>query len=125
MLRNRRLLLIGLLLLATVCLVLVVLALLPPHSGVTKENFDRIKVGMMMLRQVILGGPPSVGWGKWGHDEWESDENNTSIAIQFDNDGVVADKMWLGLPDERTAFDKLLDRLPWRKKPPRRVIFVD
>jgi hypothetical protein len=42
------------------CLVLGVLAMLPPHRGVTKTNFDRIQTGMTRAEvEEIFGGPGS------------------------------------------------------------------
>ena len=106
--------------LAAVAVTLGVLAMLPPRPGVTKENFDRIEVGMTRAEvEVILGGPAGPAFRRRSRDEWDSNENDDSVAIRFDNNDRVLEKHWLGMPDERTAFDKLLDRLPWRKKPSR------
>ena len=57
-----RWLLFGLSLLMAACVVVVALALLlPPQSGVTKENFDRIQIGMTRAEVEQIFGIPGLG----------------------------------------------------------------
>jgi hypothetical protein len=114
--RKTRWLLLGLLLASIVGVVLVVLALLPPRPGVTKENFDRIQNGMTRAEVAeILGDEP--GRRQDHLALWESDDAGDLVLIGFDDADRVHVKNWLGIPDERTPFEKLLDRLPWRSRP--------
>jgi hypothetical protein len=125
--RKNRWLLLGLLLACIVGVVLVVLALLPPTPGITKENFDRIEVGMTRAEvEAILGGPAN-GWAPaWGNmrleNEWVDNASGDAATVNFDeNNRVVGAKHWDGWPDDRTVWQKILDRLPWREKPPPRL----
>jgi hypothetical protein len=125
--RKNRWLLFGLLVACVVGVVLVVLALLPPRPGVTKQNFDRIEVGMARAEvEAIFGGPANASWPPtWGNkpleNEWEDHVRGDAAIVNFDENDRVASTAWLpGLPDERSAWEKLLDRLPWHEKPPPR-----
>jgi hypothetical protein len=122
--RKTRWLLIGLLLACIGGVVLVVVALLPPPPGITKENFDRIEVGMTRAEiEAILGGPangrdPRNGL-RIGLNAWEDDSSGDLATIDFDEkDRVTSKHWWFELPDDRTLWEKLIDRLPWREKPP-------
>ncbi len=114
--RKNRWLLLGLLLACIVGVVLLVLALLPPRPGVTKKNFDRIKVGMARAEvEAIFGGPPKGLFGM----HFQDDASGDSAIITFDDNDLVASMLWgPNLHDDRTLWEKLLDRLPWREKPP-------
>jgi hypothetical protein len=116
--RKTRWLLLGSLLACIVGLVLVVLALLPPRPGVTKENFDRIHNGMTRAEVEAIFGDES-GRHKDQVALWVSDDAADLALVAFDNEDRVLVKNWLGQPDDRTPFEKLLDRLPWRAKPNR------
>jgi hypothetical protein len=52
----------------TVAVILGVLAMLPPHPGVSKANFDRIKEGMAWEEVDLMlgGGPPEPGFKREG-----------------------------------------------------------
>jgi hypothetical protein len=121
--RKNRWLLLGLLLACIVGVVVVVLALLPPGPGVTKENFDRIEVGMTCAEvEALFGGPANV-WTPWpntrNENEWEDKTSGDSATVDFDENNRVTARHWDGWPDERTVWEKMLDRLPWREKTPR------
>src|SRR5271155_206271 len=106
--RKIRWLLLGLLLACIAGVVLVVLALLPPPPGVTKENFDRIENGMTRAEVEAIFGD-ETGLRKGPAAMWESDDTDDIAVVGFDDDGHVRAKNWVGLPDERTPFEKLLD----------------
>jgi hypothetical protein len=107
-------------------LVLGVLTLLPPRPGVTKENFDRIEVGMARAEVEALFGAPAIGWPQFGTgSEWENEESGDLAMIGFDENGLVAQTHWDAWPDHRTPFEKFLDRLPWRAKPSRKLKEVE
>jgi hypothetical protein len=121
-----RWLLLGLLLACLVGVALVVLALLPSRPGITKENFDRIEEGMTRAEvEAIFGGPANRAnpWPNLANNpnEWEDETSGASAIINFDENNRVSSKQWWpDGPDERTVWQKMLDRLPWREKPPRR-----
>jgi hypothetical protein len=113
--RINRWLLFGFLLACTVGVALIALAWLP-RPGINKQNFDRIEVGMTQAEvEAIFGGPPT--WKPVGNRaEWANDGAYDCATIDFDEDGRVMRTAWQDL-DERTPFEKFLDRLPWREKP--------
>ena len=97
------------------CLVLIVLALLPPRPGVTKANVDRIEIGMMEsevqaifgqpaneeLRIQIPAGPQQVaGMAILKFDSpnkaWSSDDG--FALLKFDADAKVTEKRWTETP---------------------------
>jgi hypothetical protein len=122
--RKHRWLLLGLLLMCAVGIALVVLPWLP-RAGITKQNFDRIGVGMTRAEvEAIFGGPPS--WKPVGNRaEWANDGAYDCATIDFDEGGCVMRTAWQDL-DERTSVEKLLDRLHWREKPRFSVVvFID
>ena len=95
MLKKRRGLLIGVLLVATACLVLGVLAMLPPRSGVTKANFDEIKNGMTVTEvEQILGDRASIKnqEGRGRLDTWLNGDGSNA-SVWFSN-GIVVQKAW-------------------------------
>ena len=121
--RINRWLMFGFLLACIVGIALVLFAFLSPMPNVTKENFDRIEVGMSRAGvEAIFGGRANRRSCLFpGPDDgaWDNVNANDSASIVFDeNDRVVA-KHWFSWPDERTACEKLLDRLPWRERPRR------
>ena len=95
----------------TVGLVLAVLALLPARPRATKANFDRTEIGMTRLEVEAILGPPGT-WGvlRPGRAAWDSAVNDDFAFIDFDENGKVKSKQWRELPDERTVWQKLLDR---------------
>jgi hypothetical protein len=131
--KEKRLLLIASAIAAVVGVTLGVLALLPPRPGVTKENFDRIKEGMTRAEvEAIFGEPPNSRiWnifekGDGGLFEWDNAYSGDSARITLDGEGRVVTREWLdGWPDDRTFFQKMVDRLPWREKPAPRLRIVE
>lgn len=132
--RKNRWLLFGLLLACVVGVALGVLALLP-RPGVTRENFDRIEVGMSRADvEAIFGGPANgVSW--WADLDrdvvadadkagWEDADGFNSATIVFDEHDRVVSMRWIAVPDARTTFEKLLDHLPWRERQRRDAISV-
>jgi outer membrane protein assembly factor BamE (lipoprotein component of BamABCDE complex) len=123
MLKNRFLLIV-LLLVMTACVVVVVLAyVLAPQAGVTKENFDRIEIGMTRAEVQKILGHKTAGYyiSRFHadlHNTWEDEYSDDRARLEFDANDCVTEMHWLPgeLPDERTAWEKLLDRLPWRER---------
>ena len=122
---KNRWLLLGLLLLMTACVVVVVLAyVLPPRPGVTKENFDRIEVGMTRAEVEKIFGvenlPGRNPLRRLSRQLFEDEDTDALADIHFDETDRVALAEWRpGRPDERTPLDKLLQRLHLREKPQR------
>jgi len=109
-------LLLGLLTLGIVAAVLIVLALLPARPGVTKANFDRIKVGMTQAEvEAIFGAKPIAVGPREGLCEWQSDSNDLAIIL-CDAEGIVVTAEWDGWPDERSPMEKLLDTILRRER---------
>ena len=86
--------------------VLVVLTMLPPNTGVTKANFDRIKDGMTMNEvELIFGEESKWSTGRIGGsiiEIWES-ADGASACVRFRED--VASKTWT--PSSETIPDKI------------------
>jgi len=115
-------------------LAFVIPALRPPRPGVTKENFDRIEIGMTRAEVEAILGPPTedfagvVAFANNGFDGtiWENDRADEA-QIRFDENNSVKTKNWDEWPDDRGVFEKLMDQLPWRERPDRfrpRAIFT-
>jgi hypothetical protein len=111
--RINRWLVFGAILAIIVCVALLVLTWLP-RSGINKRNFDRIEVGMTRAEvEAIFGGPPT--WEPISRRGlWANDGAYDCATITFDGDWRVVSTDWVDL-DDRTHWEKLLDRLPWRK----------
>ena len=87
--------------------VLVVLAMLPPGPGVTKANFDRIKIGMTKIEveeifgekgifvKVEKGEAPCLFWNAGDRAE---------VWIRFSDDCVNGDMTWSA---DETFLDKI------------------
>jgi hypothetical protein len=121
---SKRWLSLGLLALGIVAAVLIVLALLPPRPGVTKENFDRIEIGMTEAEvEAIFGEAASIVGGK----VWSEYENELvgAATIAWDNNGRVEEVWWRGRHDNRTIWQKVLDRLTWREREKETIQIVD
>jgi hypothetical protein len=108
---------------ALVGVTLGVLALLPARPGVTRENFDRIEIGMTRAEVEAILGPPTDFFTGWPFPEpnepiWENDRADEG-QIQFDEDSRVKAKDWHEMPDDRGVFERLMDLLPWRERPVR------
>jgi hypothetical protein len=81
----------------SVCLTLATLAMLPPRPGVTKANFDRIKIGMAeedvfetFGKKEPAGAYPSAGGSGcvWNNDD------GSSADIEFDLNFKVRKTSW-------------------------------
>jgi hypothetical protein len=111
--RRRRILLSAAVLIASACLALGVLAMLPPRPSVMKANFDRIEVGMTGAEvHAVLGDPHQLfgpegpaTWGHWRHSDGSSITINFSgtkvVRKQFHSSTeTIPDKLrrWLHLP---------------------------
>jgi hypothetical protein len=65
----------------------------------------------------ILGeGPFIIAGGVW--HTWENDSGD-EIDIEVEDDKRVKTKRFEEWPDDRPAFEKLMDQLPWRERPVR------
>jgi hypothetical protein len=120
MLKNR-LLLVGLALVMAACVAVAILALLPTSSTstVTKENFDRIQVGMTRAEvDEIFGGKARFTPRQriWHADLWEDDETTDTAMVYFNAKDCVLRASWVSSPDERTPREKLVDRVLRRKR---------
>jgi hypothetical protein len=117
---KNRCLLIGLMLLIAACVAVVALALLPTRPGVTKENFDRIEVGMTRAEVVRIFGCEANGEECSGHRiPFLWDNGDGQALVRFDeNDRVTETAWWPGWPDERPLWERWLDRLLRRERPP-------
>ena len=94
-------------------------ALRPWRPGVTKENFDRIEIGMTRAEVEAILGPPTDMLSPFAGDDepiWESDRADEA-QIRFDENNRVKSKDWDEWPDSRGVFEKLMDQLPWRERP--------
>jgi hypothetical protein len=118
---KNRWLLLGLLLACIVGVVLIVLVLLP-RPGVTKENFDRIQNGMTRAEvEAIFGREPSgVELGEFGLGMWETADGREWSRLRFDRNDRVFAKRWTR--DRRTILEKFLDLLSLREERPRRPV---
>ena len=81
-----------------VCVTLAFIATVP-NPGVTKENFDRIEIGMTRAEvEEIFGGkgPPSGGIndGVKTGERWDSEEGKESAFIVFSDNDIVVEKEW-------------------------------
>ena len=107
MTKQRRYLISAGVLAVCVCVVLVVLALLPPRTGVTKANFDRIQDGMSIAEvELILGGAGQPFHGFANQKQtlvWLGDDGSLAFVEVADNS--VKSKMWN--PSNETFADKL------------------
>ncbi len=94
-------------------LAFVIPALRPWRPGVTKENFDRIEIGMTRVEVDAILGPTDASW--LGSPIWENNFGDEAY-IRFSKDDCVKAKAWDEWPDDRSVFEKLMDQLPWREK---------
>ena len=79
----------------------------PPHSQVTRENFDKIKKGMLRTEEELLFGKrPERGGGTFG--QWTSEFGQA--RIWFDEERKVESGTWWE-PDERGNPDD-----PWKPR---------
>jgi hypothetical protein len=112
--RKSRWLLLGLLIAGSVCAVVVVLTLMM-RSPLTKENFDRIQVGMTRTEVEAVFGEPPTSLLFENYSLWESADGYQIMTVEFGEDGRVLRTGWSDFPDDRTALQKALDSLPLRQ----------
>ena len=119
----------GVLVVLAVLLAIGIPAFLPPTPGVTYANYSRVEKGMTRAEvEALLGKPDKVEalLGKpdmvaaptrWSWDSADADH----LWINFDENGRVEHSAWNATPEDRTALDRLRDRVPFlaRKPPPR------
>ncbi|HZZ77091.1 MAG TPA: hypothetical protein VFE62_01150 [Gemmataceae bacterium] len=121
--KNRWLMLV-LLSIMTGCVVVVIVALwLTPVSGVTKENFDRIEVGMTRAEVEVILGSKAIARIRQRRDIfcfgnfWRDAESGAEAGIEFDaEDHVRGKEWWPGVLDQRTTWERFLDLMPGRPK---------
>jgi outer membrane protein assembly factor BamE (lipoprotein component of BamABCDE complex) len=79
---------------ACVCLTLAVLAMLPPHPGVTLANIERIEDGMTLAEvEKILGGPAEYSFNQRRKIlGWTNHNSQASVTLYFDGDDRVIEK---------------------------------
>jgi len=100
---------------ACIGLAFVIPALRPWRPGVTKENFDRIEIGMTRTEVEAILGSPGRAEGK--RMIWSDEQTHAGVLIRIDEEQRVQRKTWYG-DDDRSVLTKLLDHLPWRNKEP-------
>jgi hypothetical protein len=84
----------------TIAVILGLLAMMPPRPGVTKANFDRIRVGMTLAEvEAILGQSDLGEWGRL----WLASDGSYAL-IEFWDDGVIS-KRWFD--SNETILDKI------------------
>lgn len=111
MIKNRRYLSFGALLVGCICIGLLVVALLPPprtRSAVTEANFDRIQLGMSVAEvKAILD--PDTALSSFNRDDEEShtwlNPDDGSVADLMFSDGKLDVKKWT--PSRQTLTDKI------------------
>jgi hypothetical protein len=105
-------------------LAFVIPALLPSQPGVTKENFDRIDIGMTRADVKAILGPGGWegisggrGMKERSHIFWVNERAGSDVMVWFDDEDRVELRVWHG-DDDRPALLKLLNYRPWRDQPP-------
>jgi hypothetical protein len=85
------------------CAALGIPALAPPPPGVTKENFDRVQIGMKKKDvEAIFGGEGTVSelhgtqFRRWSTLEWTGKDQSKAF-LEF-HDDRVSDKSWTDSP---------------------------
>ena len=111
MARNRLMIASGILAIAA-CVVLAV-AILPARAGVTKANFNRVKIGMTRAEVTTILGPAVYGYQEcelapWV-DFWNHDDGKDACVIEYFEGGVV-DTHWLR--DRESLIEKIRRCLP-------------
>ena len=81
----------------------------PPTPGVTYANYSRLEKGMSREQVKAILGEPSVA-PKNAPYFWEN-ESGDMVWIVHEH-GLVKAALWNGMPDHRTALEKLRDRFP-------------
>lgn len=95
---------------------------LPLAPGITYSNYSRLESGMTHDEvEALLGKPDSALKGVSPDGDtsflWQN-ANQDSIWVTFGVNGLVKSFTWNHSYDERTPFQKMMDRLPWFSKPP-------
>jgi hypothetical protein len=120
------------------CVVMVILAMLPPRPGVTRSNLDRVEVGMKWKDVEAVFGPGSarvvvLSSGGSVHISGDSDAkhgfdlhfgaeggvaglkgDDGTASITFDDGMCVVSKEWIDSP--RSVFQKLRQLLDFSKR---------
>jgi hypothetical protein len=124
--KKRRYLISAAVLAACVCIVIGVLAMLPPQTGVTKANFDRIEKGMTEKTvEEMFGGECQTFWRYetrvfFGHPATKQDiltwigEDRSRATIVFDQDRLTK-KTWTQGDESAFEYFKRLIRWPREK----------
>ncbi len=111
---KKRLLISAGILAACLALVLGVLAMLPPHSGVTKANYDQVKKGMTLAEVENLfskKGDRFDGYVGKPAFYWQNEDRSYALIFFDDDKKVVAPAQW-GDSTE-TIGDKICRWLRW------------
>jgi hypothetical protein len=114
---KKRYLLVGSAGVAACAAAVIILSLMSLQPGVTKPNFERVEIGMTRAEvSGILGeqNSPTCEYAWVG-------ETGTAV-LDFDDDSRVQSKVWVPSRDDRTAWEKVVDRLLRRKYEPAVVI---
>jgi hypothetical protein len=96
---------------------LLVLALLPARPGVTKENFDRIELGMTRTEvEAIFGNGSDKSFisDMQENQMWHTGRDDTAL-IRFSLNGRVTEKSWDITSDDRSLLQKIRELLPWNE----------
>jgi hypothetical protein len=98
---TRKRLILAAALVAFTCLLLGVLVALPPRSGVTKANYDRIGIGMSYWDEIesILGKPGDSTTGPYAFDVQRHIESAPNIKIDHHVSpfhAVPGRRVWIG-----------------------------
>jgi hypothetical protein len=122
---RQRLILVGLAIVMATCVAVAILALLPTSStsAVTKENFDRIQIGMTRAEVEVIFGGKANDFPLWQQATlWEDDETGHAAMIYFDANDCVRRVSWTSSVDDRTPWQKFVDRVLRRKREHRYLV---
>jgi outer membrane protein assembly factor BamE (lipoprotein component of BamABCDE complex) len=89
------------------------------QQGITFANYGRLQKGMTRDDAMQILGRPNLQDDVDGC-AWRNDNGDT-VAMEFDAAGRAVWYAWNDVPDERTFWQKLRDRIPWFAKPPPRI----
>lgn len=97
-----------------ICLTLFTLAMLPPRAGVTKANFERIKIGMSEgeVWEIFGKKEPAGAYPRANGSGvvWDNDDGS-SATIEFDLDFIVRKTNWSN--SEEGLGEKLCRWIRW------------
>jgi hypothetical protein len=130
--RKKRMIVIVVIVALAVGLVIAIPMLVQPAPGLTYGNFSRVEIGMNRERvEGFLGKPDSNHEHFEGilqlvtgpnRSLWQSESGDFATIIYDENDYVIA-MWWNGQMDDRTAMEKLRDRLPLIARRPPSFLF--